>query len=150
MNDLTQAATYFQPIVFQLLEACAKVGVPCRIVDIARTPSQQLVKIQTGVSWTNNSRHLPQPPEGKSEAVDIVPLAVLSEHKPDWDPKNPAWQIIGSVGKQIMIPFTPPGGATQMIQALEWGGDWKEHPDPSHFQYAGPKSFGPRPGVVNV
>jgi len=150
MNDLTQAASYFAPLVTQLLDACAKAGVPCRIVDIARTPSQQQVKLQTGVSWTNNSRHLPQPPEGKSEAVDIVPLLILSEHKADWDPKNLAWQKIGQIGKSLTVPFTKPDKTIQQVPALEWGGDWKEHPDPSHFQYAGPKSFGPRPGVINV
>jgi len=131
MNDLSQAASYFEPLVLELLNSCAKQGVPCRIVDIVRTPAQQQVKLDTGVSWTQNSKHLPQTPEGKSEAVDIVPLAILNEHKADWDPKNIAWQRIGEIGKSL---------------GLEWGGDWKEHPDPSHFQYVKKQQI---PGVPN-
>jgi len=63
--------------------------------------------------------HLPQPPEGKSKAIDIVPLSILSEHKPDWDPEHPDWQKIGPIGEKL---------------GLEWGGRWEHHPDPSHFQ----------------
>jgi hypothetical protein len=120
MNTLNDAASYCVPLFLQLVENCAKAGVPVRIVDISRTPSQQQVKIATGVSWTQNSKHLPQPPEGKSEAIDIVPLVILGEHKPDWDPGSLAWQKIGKIGQDL---------------GLEWGGAWLEHKDPSHFQY---------------
>ena len=122
--SLTEAASYFAPLITELLDKCDAAGVSCRIVDIGRSSAEQQVKISTGVSWTQNSKHLPQPPEQLSEAVDIVPLVVLNEHKPDWDPGNEAWQVIGRVGKEL---------------GLRWGGDWQKHPDPSHFEYVHPQ-----------
>jgi peptidoglycan L-alanyl-D-glutamate endopeptidase CwlK len=129
-NTLNDAASYFRPLCEELLQRCAKIGVPCRIVDIIRDEAQQKQKLADGLSWTPHSKHLPQPPEEKSEAIDIVPLSVLSEHKPDWDPTHPDWQRIGEVGKGL---------------GLRWGGDFppfidangEEHSrhDPSHFEY---------------
>jgi hypothetical protein len=123
-NSLDDAASYARPLFEQLLQNCAKAGIPCRIVDIIRTPSQQEQKLKDKVSWTEHSKHLPQPPEQKSEAIDIVPLAILSEHKPDWDPTNVLWQKIGAIGQ-----------ATGLL----WGGTWKHLNnglgDPSHFEY---------------
>jgi D-alanyl-D-alanine carboxypeptidase len=128
-NTINDAASYFRPLIDQLLQGCVKAGVPCRIVDISRSPSQQVQKVKDGLSWTLNSKHLPQPPENKSEAVDIVPLVILGEHKLDWDPTNNAWQIIGEVGKSL---------------GLRWGGDWKHinngNGDPSHFEYVHPEA----------
>ena len=103
-----------------MLERAKEAGVECKIVDTGRTPTEQQVKISQGVSWTNNSKHLPQMPEGKSEAIDIVPLSVLEEHKPTWSPEHPDWQKIGPIGEQL---------------GLRWGGRWQKHPDPSHFEY---------------
>jgi peptidoglycan L-alanyl-D-glutamate endopeptidase CwlK len=118
-NSFDDADSHARPLFEQLLLNCAKAGVPCRIVDIIRTEPQQLQKIKDGVSWTKRSMHLPQPPEGKSKAIDIVPLSILGEHKPSWDPGHPDWQKIGPIGETL---------------GLEWGGRWTEHPDPSHFQ----------------
>jgi hypothetical protein len=130
-NTINDAASYFRPLIDQLLEGCAKAGVPCRIVDIIRNDVQQEQKLAAGLSWTKNSKHLPQPPEKKSEAIDIVPLVILSEHKLNWDPTHPAWQTIGEVGKKL---------------GLRWGGDWKHindgKGDPSHFEYIHPEAAG--------
>jgi peptidoglycan LD-endopeptidase CwlK len=117
------ADSHARPLFEQLLQNCAKAGVPCRIVDIFRTSTQQEQKIARGVSWTSHSKHEAQPPEGKSKAIDIVPLSILSEHKPDWDPTHPDWQKIGPIGEAL---------------GLEWGGRWTTlnngRGDPSHFQ----------------
>jgi D-alanyl-D-alanine carboxypeptidase len=123
-NSLNDADSHARPLFEQLLQNCVKEGVPCRIVDIIRTPTQQEQKLKDGVSWTKNSLHLPQPFENKSKAIDIVPLSILSENKPDWDPKHPDWQKIGPIGEEL---------------GLEWGGRWPDNPphsrpDPSHFQ----------------
>ena len=107
-----------------LLSACAKAGVPCRVIDTGRTPAEQLVKLQQGVSWTPRSKHEPQPPEGKSEAIDICPLAILQEHKADWDPTLSLWSQIGKIGEGL---------------GLKWGGSWITNPDPSHFEYIHPQ-----------
>lgn len=123
-NTMNDAASYARPLFEKLLLECTKAGIPCRIVDIIRTPKEQEKKVADKVSWTPHSKHLPQPPEGKSEAIDIVPLSILSEHKPDWDIKNPLWTKIGSIGESI---------------GLEWGGRWTHinngNGDPGHFQY---------------
>lgn len=125
-NSLSELASYFEPLAVQLLAHCDAVGVPCRIIDTGRTPTEQQAKLAQGVSWTQASRHLPQPPESKSEAIDICPLEILAEHKLDWDPTNVAWQIIGEIGESL---------------GLQWGGRWRTHPDPSHFEYIKPKAL---------
>jgi len=129
-NTLNEAASYFRPLCEQLLQNCAKAGIPCRIIDIIRTPVQQEQKLLDGVSWTQHSKHEPQPPENLSEAIDIVPLAILSEHKPSWDPDSLLWVQIGQIGKDL---------------GLRWGGDFPPYTDaegkvhsrrdPSHFEY---------------
>lgn len=121
--NLDELASYMQPKAAQLLIACNKAGVSCRVVDTGRTAAQQIVKIQTGVSWVKKSKHEPQAPEMKSEAIDIVPFSILSEHKPDWDPGHPDWQKIGALGEAL---------------GLTWGGRWVHNPDPSHFEWKEP------------
>jgi len=124
-RDLSELASYFLPLATKLIEQCALARVPVRVVDTGRTPTEQEQKIAQGVSWTVRSKHEPQPPEYKSEAIDIVPESILSEHKPDWDPESLDWQRIGVIG----ISF-----------GLRWGGDWTTHKDPSHFEYIWPVS----------
>jgi D-alanyl-D-alanine carboxypeptidase len=121
-RDLDELASYMLPLAQALLDACAAAGEPCRVVDTGRTPQEQELKLAQGVSWTMRSKHEPQPPEMKSEAIDIVPLSILSEHKPDWDPSNTAWITIGAIGEGL---------------GLHWGGRFP-HPDPGHFQYVHP------------
>ena len=122
-NSLDMADSHARPLFEQLLQSCAAAGVPCRIVDIFRTATQQEQKLAQGVSWTSHSKHEAQPPEGKSKAIDIVPLSILGEHKPNWDPTHPDWLKIGVIGEKL---------------GLEWGGRWTHLNggvgDPSHFQ----------------
>lgn len=126
-HDLDELASYFKPKAQALITACASAGVAVRVVSTGRTPEEQQQKLAQGVSWTTNSKHLPQPPEMLSEAIDIVPLTVLKTNKKDWDPSNPAWKQIGEIGK---------------ILGLRWGGDWVHlnngFGDPSHFEYIHP------------
>ena len=122
-KDLSELASYFSPLAQALIDACAAADVPVRVVDTGRTPLEQEAKLAQGVSWTSHSKHEPQPPEQKSEAIDVVPEAILTEHKPDWDPSSSLWLKIGEIGKGL---------------GLHWGGDWKHHSDPSHFEYIHP------------
>jgi hypothetical protein len=126
-KDLNELASYFLPLAQQLIDQCAANGVPVRIVDTGRTAEEQEQKIIEGVSWTTTSKHEPQPPEGKSEAIDVVPLAILKLRKADWDPTNPLWLKIGLIGEGL---------------GLKWGGRWINindgHGDPSHFEYIKP------------
>jgi hypothetical protein len=139
-NNLDELASYFEPKAQQLISNCALVGIPVRVINTGRTADEQTIKIQQGVSWTKFSKHEPQPPEMKSEAIDVCPLAVLEENKANWDPKNPLWQKIGNIGKNL---------------GLVWGGDWRHigetapgkgdgTGDPGHFEW---KSV---PGVLEA
>jgi hypothetical protein len=126
-RDLNALASYFLPRARAFIADCAATGVPVRVVDTDRTRSEQQTKLAQGVSWTTYSKHEPQPPEQKSEALDVVPKAILEEHKPNWDPDNPLWLKIGEIGE---------------AHGMEWGGRWKHvnngKGDPSHFQYKRP------------
>jgi peptidoglycan L-alanyl-D-glutamate endopeptidase CwlK len=117
-NSMDELASYMRPKADQLVaEAMAK-GLDPLVIDTGRTSQEQSQKLKTGVSWTNFSKHEPQPPEMKSEAIDVAirPLIKL----PNWDPSSPLWAKLGAIGKSL---------------GLLWGGDWIEHPDPSHFEW---------------
>ena len=121
MPDVSELASYVQPLYLQFKANCLAAGLDTETIDIARTPAQQQQNIINGVSWTQNSKHLPQPPEGKSEAFDEA----IKEYIPMkmWNPHGPKWAQMGSIGKKL---------------GLLWGGDWPHHPDPSHFEYVHP------------
>ena len=127
-KSLDEAASYAKPLFVQLLAECEAQGVPCRIEDVGRDEATQAQNLAKGVSWTTNSKHLPQPPEDKSEAIDIVPVEILNLNKKDWDPGNPVWAKIGLIGEGL---------------GLFWGGRWTHinggKGDPGHFQYIHPK-----------
>src|SRR5882724_6855956 len=123
-KSLDELASYFRPLAEQLIANCSAAGVPVRIEDTGRTPTEQVVKLSNGLSWSRNSKHLPQPPEWKSEAIDIVPEVILEANKKNWDPTNPLWKQIGAIGESL---------------GLVWGGRWVHinngTGDPGHFQY---------------
>jgi hypothetical protein len=118
-KDIDELASYFKPIALQLIQNCVAAGITVAIIDTGRTPAEQSVKIQQGVSWTLMSKHEPQPPEMKSEAIDIAPVSLLPTKL--WSPNSPLWDQLGVIGKKL---------------GLRWGGDWpKPKRDPSHFEY---------------
>lgn len=97
----------------------AKISV--MIVSVLRTEEEQLENIKNGVSWTVNSKHLPQPPDGKSHAIDVCPYDIYQLHGPDklkWDANDIIWKQIGEIGESI---------------GLKWGGRWKVR-DMGHFE----------------
>jgi len=122
-RDLNELDSHFLPKAQALIDRCNAAGVPVRVVDTGRSSAEQEQKLAQGVSWTSHSMHEAQPPEQKSKAIDVVPKAILEEHKPNWDPANPLWLKIGQIGEKL---------------GLEWGGRWKHvnggKGDPSHFQ----------------
>ncbi len=118
----------FLPLAEGLIAECDKAGVPVRVITTLRLEAEQAQAVRNGVSWTMKSMHLPQPPEGKSKAIDICPL-VLLETK-NWSPKHPLWWTIGEIGQKL---------------GLRWGGDWagvgpsaigaiRSKWDPGHFE----------------
>lgn len=127
-RDLNELTSYMQPLCEQFLALAASSGIPCVIEDTGRTEAQQQADLSAHRSWTSHSKHLPQPPEMKSEAFDAVPQAILDGGRKDYDPESPLWAQIGAIGKKL---------------GLKWGGDfkvfhngkWIPRPDPGHFQY---------------
>ena len=125
-NSLSELTSYFQPLAEQLIASANDAGLDVVIEDTGRTEVQQQLKLATGVSWTQRSKHLPQPPEMKSEAIDLVPRACISLRYWGWNGKvensHPHWQklieIVESVGLYSGVHFT--------------------HPDPGHAQYIHP------------
>lgn len=119
LDDLSPA---FRLKAFELIARCAEVGVPVMIIDTLRTPEEQAENLRRGVSWTLRSKHLPQPPLGRSLAIDVCPYDVFQLHGPDklkWDGNDPVWQTIGRIGEGL---------------GLRWGGRWKRTPDLGHFE----------------
>jgi hypothetical protein len=119
-RDLSELASYMLPLAQQLLDKATAAGLDPVVIDTGRTPAQQEQKIAQGVSWVTYSKHEPQPPEMKSEALDVCPRALLTEK--NWAPGSPLWQQLGEIGKEL---------------GLRWGGDWTKK-DFSHFEYIHP------------
>jgi len=124
LDDLTP---FFRVLAVELLARLVEAGIPVLIVNTLRSVEEQEVNIKNGVSWTKNSRHLPNSIDGKAQAIDICPYDQFNLHGPDklnWDFSDAVWQKIGNIGKAL---------------GLEWGGDWpnnppKSRPDGAHFQ----------------
>lgn len=98
LNDLDSR---LRPIAYEHIARCIEAKVPVMIIDTLRTQEEQIANVANGVSWTMNSKHLPQPPENKALAYDLAPYSVYQANGPDklnWDENHPHWQIIGNIG----------------------------------------------------
>lgn len=130
LNDLDSR---FRPLAFELIARCAEAGIPVMIIDTLRTPEEQADNLVRGVSWTLKSKHLPQPPDHLSLAIDLAPYSQYQLHGPDklqWDEADPAWQVLGAIGLQL---------------GLTWAvtNSHGRRKDLGHFEYVEPA----RPGV---
>lgn len=128
-KDLSELASYVQPLCIQFEADCEAAGIPVTREDTGRDPATQQANIAAGRSWTLNSKHLPQPPEMKSEAFDEVPKVLAAMKQWGWygtvESSDPRWLQMGEIGERL---------------GLEWGGRWPNNPphsrpDPGHFQY---------------
>ena len=105
-----------QPKAFELLARCVEAGLAVIVVNTLRTAEEQAACRAAGTSWVKHSLH------EDGLAIDIAPLAQYTLHGPNkiqWDAKDPAWAKLGAIGERV---------------GLWWGGRWKEHSDPGHFQ----------------
>lgn len=119
LNDLDYR---IRNVAFEFFARCAEARLPLMLIDTLRTEEEQKDNIARKVSWTMNSLHLPQKPDGKALAFDVCPYAVFQLHGPDklqWDSSDPAWMKIGAIGEALN---------------LRWGGRWKQK-DMGHFEY---------------
>lgn len=88
------------------------------VVDVLRTILEQQQNIKDGVSWTMDSRHLPDD-DGFAFAADLYPYSERrTQHKP--------W-MYRKIAKAMFK------AAIELGVDIEWGGFWK-HPDMPHWQ----------------
>jgi hypothetical protein len=134
-KSLDALASYFRVQVDAFLAECEATFGPMTIEDTDRDPATQAADIAAGRSWTKNSRHLPQPPEQKSEAIDCLPTALLSLKLWGWygtvETSDPRWLQMGEIGEK---------------HGMEWGGRWPvnpphSRPDPGHLQFHRPPTW---------
>jgi len=125
-RDLSELASYMLPLAQDLLRAATDAGLDPVVEDTGRDEAEQQVKIATGVSWTTRSKHLPQPPEMKSEAIDVVPRACIALKYWGWngtiENSHPHWGKLIEIGEGL---------------GLHCGVHFPK-PDPGHFQYIHP------------
>jgi hypothetical protein len=113
-NDLDSR---FRPIAEELFTRCNALE-PMRVICTLRTPAAQADALARGTSTTMRSKHLAQPPEGKSHAIDLCPVRLLTER--NWAPLDPVWAQMGAIGVEL---------------GLTWGGNWQVFVDRPHFQW---------------
>ena len=121
---LDELDSRFRPQAFELIARCIEAGIQVMIITTSRTIQEQQEAVDRGVSWTMNSKHLPQPPEQKSLALDIAPFDTFQLHGPDklqWNGDDPVWLKIGLIGQSI---------------GLKWGViKNNKQIDPGHFEH---------------
>lgn len=119
-RSLDELDSRFKPVAESFIAECRNQRVYLAIITTGRTAKEQEDCLRRGVSWTKNSKHLPQPPEGKSWAIDVVPVDLIETK--NWSPAHPLWYQIGAIGEKL---------------GLKWGGRWKTTPDWGHFEFQG-------------
>ncbi len=130
-TSLADLDSRFYPIAETLI-AQLRAEFPITVVTTGRTPAQQADNVANGVSWTTQSKHLPQPPEGKSWAIDLAPTELIPTK--NWSPKHPLWWKIASAAV-----------ALGLRSGMDWNGIGlppvgKTRPkfDPGHCEWKGP------------
>jgi hypothetical protein len=66
--------------------------------------AEQQADVKAGLSWILQGKHLPQPPEGKSLAMDLAPTEIVvhaalpnaTSYDKEWAPRDPAWWVIAN------------------------------------------------------
>jgi len=126
-NRISELASYMQPLAMQLLDQAGAAGLDPVVEDTGRTADEQKLKVSSGVSWTVHSKHLPQPPEQKSEAIDVVPRVCMALKYWGWNgtikTSHPYWGKLITIGESLGLRC----------------GVYFPHPDPGHFEYIHPQ-----------
>lgn len=112
LNDLSPP---MRALTVEFLARLVEAGIHVMLIETKRTPEQQALNLEKGVSWTKDSRHL------TGDAIDICPYAhwdLLGPDKLQWDAGDPIWPKIGAIGEAC---------------GLVWGGRWQQR-DLGHFE----------------
>src|SRR5438477_847413 len=120
---LVELASYVRPLAIELLAKAQDAGLDPIVEDTGRSHDEQTIKLANGLSHTMASKHLPQPPENLSEAIDVVPRICMSLKYWGWngtiENSHPAWGELIKIGEGVGFHC----------------GVHFPHPDPGHFQY---------------
>jgi hypothetical protein len=95
-RDLADLDPRLRPLAEQVIAACIAASTPVTVVCTLRSEPEQMAEIRAHQSWTAMSKHLPQPPDGLSLAIDLVPTILIG--KLNWAPTDPAWWVIARAG----------------------------------------------------
>lgn len=120
LNDLDYRA---KNVMMEMIARASEAGIPLMIINVLRTVEEQADNIAKGVSWTPNSLHLPQKPDGKSLAIDVCPYQQFELHgsnKLMWNADDPVWEQLAVIGERL---------------GLRSGYRWKQK-DCGHMEYA--------------
>ena len=71
--------------------------VDLKVIDGLRTWAEQIKNVEKGASKTMNSKHLPQAPDGLSNAVDAMPYPI------DWVAVERGWQAMKKADPQLRV-----------------------------------------------
>lgn len=128
---LDDLSTPMRAKTFEVLARLTERGIFVCIVGTGRTEQEHATNLANGVSWIARSKHLPRklrgfplsdPDAEKSDAIDLCPYETYALHGADklqWDPSDPTWLVIGSIGESL---------------GLRWGGRWRQQ-DLGHLEY---------------
>jgi len=118
-KDLDELTSYMKPLAEELITKAREAGIELVVVDTGRTLDEQYEKLHLGLSSTTNSKHLPQSPEFKSEAIDVAPKVCLSMKHWGWFGKittsHEYWGKIIEIGEDLGLhsgvhfPISDPG-----------------------------------------
>lgn len=116
----------FRPVAESLIARAVEAGIAVLIVTTLRSVEEQRAAVAAGTSWTQHSKHLPQPPDGKSWAIDLALFEHYELHGSDklqWDEADPAYQRLGAIGESL---------------GLKWGVvlAGPRHTDLGHFEWS--------------
>ena len=137
LDDLTPE---MKPRAMALIARCVEHGIHGSIERTLTSPAVEAQKVAQGLSSTMNSKHLPQPPSGKSDAMDFAPfrhgtLAVDWSAGPGWkpgeDPGKPRTRVDRA---HVSEPWATYGELAEAL-GLEWGGRWHQPFDPGHVNF---------------
>ncbi len=117
------------PLAEELIAKSLAAGVPLTVITTLRSMQEQELAVQHGVSWTINSKHLPQPPEGKSLAIDVCPTVLLTQK--NWAPMNPMWWTVAEIGVALGLRSGMDWKGVGLPPVSETRPSW----DPGHFEY---------------
>ena len=98
-RDPLRLCPCIRSLYLALYAACHDEGINPVTVETLRQLDRQKYYVRIGVSWTLESFHLPQPPNGQALAFDVCPKDYLRE--PLWRPRGEKWKQMRMVAREL-------------------------------------------------